>query len=50
MPYAPLSMLGGPSGTDRDGVCFPVHRGWNYRYVSMANACDCVKECVSFIM
>ena len=46
MPCASLSVLGGPSGIDCDGV----HSGWNSRGVSMAGMYDCVKECVSFIM
>ena len=50
MPCATLSMLGGPSRIDCDGVNFPVHSGWNIRDVDLAGMCDYVKECVSFIM
>ena len=38
-------MLGGPSGTGIDGVCFPVHNGWHSRDVSMAGVCEiCQRE------
>jgi hypothetical protein len=29
------SMLGIRSGTESDEVCFPVHGGWDSRYVSV---------------
>ena len=50
VPCAPLSMLGSHNGTGCDGVKFLVDNGWNSRDVSMADKCDCVKECMSFIM
>ena len=50
MPCAPFSMLGGLGGTGCDEVRFPVHDGWGSRDVSVAGVCDCVKECVRFIM
>ena len=43
-------MLGGPSGTGCEDVSFPVHGGWDSRDVSVAGMCDCVKECMSFVM
>ena len=36
VPCAPLSVLGNPSRTDCDGVCFLVHTDWNSRDVSIA--------------
>ena len=50
VPCAPLSMLDGPSGTGCNGVRFPIHSGWNSRDLSVAGVCDCVKECVNFVM
>jgi hypothetical protein len=43
-------MIGGPDRIDCDGVRFPVHRSWNGRNIRMDGVCDCVKECVTFIM
>ena len=43
-------MLGVPAGTVCNEVRFPVHVSWDSRDVSMAGVCDCVKECVSFVM
>ena len=45
MTCAPFSMLGSPGR-----VRFPVHGGWDSRDVSVAGICDCVRECVGFIM
>ena len=50
MPGAPLSMLDGPGSTDCDGVHFLVHGGWDSRDVSVVGMCDCIRECVRFIM
>ena len=50
MPYVLFSMLGDPGGTGCDGIHFLVHSGWDSRDVSVFDLCDCVKECVSFIM
>ena len=50
VPCAAFSMLGSPGGTDCDGVSFPLHIDCNSRDVCMGGVCDCVKECVSFIM
>ena len=50
VPCAPFSMLGGPSGTGYYEVRFPVHGDWGSRDVSAAGMCDCVKECMSFVM
>ena len=50
MSSAPFSMFGGYGGTVFDGVHFLVHSGWIIRDVSMVGVCDCVKECISFIM
>ena len=49
MPSAPFSMLV-TGGTGNDGVRLPVYGGWDSRDVSKAGVCDCVKECVSFVM
>ena len=38
-------MLGGSGRFGCDGVCFPIHRDWNSRDVSMVGMCDCVQEC-----
>ena len=48
MPCAPFSMFGGPGGSGCDEVNFPVQGG--SRYVSVVGVCDCVKECMSFVM
>jgi hypothetical protein len=43
-------MLGGPGRTGCDGVRFSILRDWDDRDMSMADLCECVKECVSFVM
>ena len=43
-------MLGSPGGTGCDEVHFPIHDGWDNRGASMTGMCDCVKECMGFIM
>ena len=50
MPCAPFSILGGSGGTGCDEVSFPVQGGWGSRVVSVAGVCDCVNECMSFVM
>ena len=48
MPCASFSMLGGLGGTVCDEVT--IHGGWDYRDVSVAGVCDCVKEFMRFVM
>ena len=43
-------MLGGPGGTGWDGIRFPVHGGWESRDVSVVGMCNCIKECMGFVM
>ena len=43
-------MLGGPGGTGCYEVRFPVYSGWDSRDVGVTGVCDCVKECMSFVM
>ena len=45
-----FKMFGGPRGTGCDEVHFLVYDGWSSRDVSVAGVCDCVKECMSFVM
>ena len=49
MPCASFSMLDGPGGT---GCNVPVHSFWDSRdvIVAAASLCDCVKECMGFVM
>ena len=49
VPCVPFSMLDSPSRTDSDEVHFPVHGSWGSRD-SVAGMCNCVKECMSFVM
>ena len=49
MSGATFSGLGGPGRSDSSGVLFPVQRGMAEMLVSMADMCDCVKECVFII-
>ena len=44
MPCVPLSMLGSP------GELTAAHGGWDSKDVSVAGVCDCVKECMGFVM
>ena len=50
MPFALFSMLGGPGETGCDEVRFQFQGGWDSRYVSVTDICDCVKKCMSFVM
>ena len=50
VPRASISMLGSLGGTRCNGVCSLVHSCWNSRDISMAGMCNCVKDCVSFMM
>ena len=50
MPCASFSMLDGPGGSGCNEVHFLLHGGWGSRDVSVAGVCDCVKECMSFVM
>ena len=43
-------MLGSPGATGCDEVSFSVHGGWCSRDVNVAGMCDCVKECMSFVI
>ena len=43
-------MLVSPGGTGCDEICFPAHGSWGTRDVSVAGMCDCVKECMGFVM
>ena len=43
-------MLGDPGGDGCVEVRFPIHGGWDSIAVSVAGVCDCVKECMSFVM
>jgi hypothetical protein len=45
--HLPFSMLGGSSGTGCDEVRFPVNGSWDS---NVAGVCDCVKECMNFVM
>jgi len=45
---AAFSLLAGSRGTGCDEDSFPVHGGWDSS--SLAGVCDCVKECMSFVM
>ena len=39
-----------PGGTVCDEAGFPVLGRWDSRDISVAGVCDCVKECMSFVM
>jgi hypothetical protein len=43
-------MLGTTVRTGCYGVSFLVHGCWDSRDVTVVGMCDCVKECMSFVM